>query len=287
MIVAISAKINGGKDLVGEIIRYLTRGEDCSLVHSPKKFKKDLRVYHPNEVIQSFGTLRGINSDWQIKKFADKLKDIVCMLIGCTRKELEDEEFKNKELGEEWKVYYTRHKSGSIIHRYNLYSTEAEAEAFLADMMFGKDFEVTSELLTPRKLFTLIGTDGGRNIVHPNMWINALFSTYKPEGSDRNGFIKTGNITWQPMTLLEIGYFPKWIITDLRFPNELAAVKARHGITIRVNRYNTVQTLEGHPQHESETALDDAEFDYTIDNDGTIEELVEKVRVILVKERII
>lgn len=39
--------------------------------------------------------------------------------------------------------------------------------------------------------------------------------------------------------------------------------------------------------HESETALDDATFDYTIDNNGTIEELIEKVREILIKDKLI
>jgi hypothetical protein len=41
------------------------------------------------------------------------------------------------------------------------------------------------------------------------------------------------------------------------------------------------------PAHASETALDDAEFDYKIINDGTIEDLVEKVRAILIKEELI
>lgn len=40
-------------------------------------------------------------------------------------------------------------------------------------------------------------------------------------------------------------------------------------------------------EHPSETALDNYTFDYTIDNNGTIEELVEKVREILIKEKII
>ena len=44
-------------------------------------------------------------SNYQIKKFADKLKDIACLLIGCTREQLEDREFKEKELGEEWVAY--------------------------------------------------------------------------------------------------------------------------------------------------------------------------------------
>jgi hypothetical protein len=39
--------------------------------------------------------------------------------------------------------------------------------------------------------------------------------------------------------------------------------------------------------HPSETALDDAKFDYEIINDGTIEDLIEKVKEILIKEQII
>ena len=38
---------------------------------------------------------------------------------------------------------------------------------------------------------------------------------------------------------------------------------------------------------ESETVLDNAEFDYVIQNDGTIEELINKVREILIKEKIL
>ena len=41
------------------------------------------------------------------------------------------------------------------------------------------------------------------------------------------------------------------------------------------------------PEHISETALDDAKFDYVIENNGTIEELIEQVKKILIKEKII
>ena len=105
--------------------------------------------------------------------------------------------------------------------------------------------------------------------------------------------------------------YPSWCITDMRFPNELEAVEERDGITIRVTRNPIIViTLDGEKltldynewlkqkqfyenqgwqftEHPSETALDDAEFDYVIENDGTIEDLVEKVREILIKEEII
>lgn len=90
-------------------------------------------------------------------------------------------------------------------------------------------------------------------------------------------------------TLGSIKENEKVIITDMRFTNELKAVKDRGGITIRVNRDILNETpyqkayRETH-EHESETALDNAEFDYVIENKGTIPELAEKVREILIKE---
>lgn len=79
---------------------------------------------------------------------------------------------------------------------------------------------------------------------------------------------------------------PNWIITDMRFPNEMKAVVERKGITIRVTR--PVKKSETTPRlHPSETSLDSAEFNYEIVNDGTIEDLVEKVKEILTKSGII
>ena len=40
-------------------------------------------------------------------------------------------------------------------------------------------------------------------------------------------------------------------------------------------------------EHESETALDNYQFDYEIDNNNTVEELIEKVKEILIKEGIL
>jgi hypothetical protein len=91
---------------------------------------------------------------------------------------------------------------------------------------------------------------------------------------------------------------PNWIITDMRFPNEMDAIKERGGITIRVvspfirfsdGSYRAKSKMMGDfdNEHPSETALDNAKFDYEIINDGTIEDLIEKVREILTKEKII
>jgi F420-dependent methylenetetrahydromethanopterin dehydrogenase len=72
----------------------------------------------------------------------------------------------------------------------------------------------------------------------------------------------------------------------MRFPNEFDAVKSRDGITIRVNRtnrWNKPQDIE----HASETALDNHEFDYVINNTGSMSDLILKVREILTQNQII
>lgn len=58
------------------------------------------------------------------------------------------------------------------------------------------------------------------------------------------------------------------VFTDMRFPNELKAIKDAGGVTIRINRVG----CDG-VDHESDTALDDADFDYVIHNGGTLDDL--------------
>lgn len=82
-IISLSGKINSGKDTVGEIIQIIT--------NSP---------HFTDEAVLSFIGRQHLNSIWEIKKFADKLKNIVCMLLGCTREQLEDQRIKSLSLQE-------------------------------------------------------------------------------------------------------------------------------------------------------------------------------------------
>ena len=68
------------------------------------------------------------------------------------------------------------------------------------------------------------------------------------------------------------------IITDVRFENEVTAIKDREGIVIRINREGS-----GAGNHISETALDNYKFDYILENDGTLEDLFYKVKHLLIE----
>lgn len=269
MIIGISGKINSGKDTVGAIIQYLVWKDKVEKGISP------LQNYSLQDFMRATFYAQKY-SDWQIRKFADKLKDMVCLMIGCTREQLEDRVFKETPLPEIWWYY----KSGGIV---TLYPDGRYKE-------FGDRYLVKT---TPRLLLQQMGTECGRDIIHPNLWCNALISEYKHK--------IIGEYNDQGGKILEL---PNWIITDMRFPNEYDAVKI-HGITIRINREikinfsdDTVTAAEISLNalakinqtgiyHPSETALDTAEFNYTIDNNGTLEDLIEKVKQILTKEKII
>lgn len=65
------------------------------------------------------------------------------------------------------------------------------------------------------------------------------------------------------------------VVTDVRYPNELNMLRDEGFSCIRVTRAN--RPIDRDPNHESETALDDADIDIVITNDGTVDEYLAKV----------
>ena len=60
------------------------------------------------------------------------------------------------------------------------------------------------------------------------------------------------------------------LVTDIRFPNEAELIKEWGGTLIRIER-DTQQ--DGESAHVSEAGLDKIPYDYTIDNNGTLDDL--------------
>lgn len=84
-----------------------------------------------------------------------------------------------------------------------------------------------------------IGTEMGRETLNSEIWVNTLLDRLPARG----------------------GYF---VIPDVRFPNEAAAITERGGVVWKVERDRVGSYREG--LHISETALNDWEFDATLRN---------------------
>jgi hypothetical protein len=98
-----------------------------------------------------------------------------------------------------------------------------------------------------RELLQRMGTEVGREIFGENFWVNQAMK--KAQEHDRVVF------------------------TDVRYPNELAAILEASGTVWRVIK-DDVEAVNRHP---SETALDDYIFEYIIFNNDTKESLYESV----------
>lgn len=277
MIIGISGKIGSGKDTIGKIIQYLVY---CNHIEQDLVYEDRFPLPH-------------IPNQFEIKKFAGKLKQIVSLLTGYTIDELEREDIKNRLLPEEWiRYYYASYKMKSSnnftgrITKYFASRKEAEDYEFpeLVNQVFDKSkLELVTEGITIRKLLQELGTEALREVIHPNVHINALFVDYKlcVQNCDEEKYIDDPNGCESKNSCKLL---PNWLITDVRFPNEGEAIKKRNGILIRVERYMLTKI----DQHPSETALDNYDgFNYIIQNDGTIQDLIIKVKEILIKEKII
>jgi hypothetical protein len=132
--------------------------------------------------------------------------------------------------------------------------------------------------LTPRWVLQQWGTEVGRRAFHDDIWIASI----------ENQLRTTKDHV---------------VISDCRFPNELKSIKRMGGITIRVSRgdnppwhdaaiafskgYYTagypeaMKALEEHKVHASEYSSVGLDYDYRIDNNGTIDELHRQVNSII------
>ena len=285
-LIGISGKIGSGKDLVSDIIQYLT-----------SDYYKNNRSFEYFQVENSKRNDYPNYLKWKIKKFADAPKEIICILLGCTREQLESQEFKKSSLPEhlcKYSIY--RKPTSKIPYRADLSSSELK---YFHNI---EKYHVKKIVSTVRDLLIYIGTDLFRNQYDENIWINTLLNQYKPFAN---------------MSL------PKWIITDVRFKNEATEIKNKGGVLIRINRwvdelipkekvvemlpnkeiygiysdgteslidensnlcgFSHFVTEKKHINSISETDLDDyTEFDFVIENNGfDINLLIKEVESIL------
>jgi hypothetical protein len=100
---------------------------------------------------------------------------------------------------------------------------------------------------TPRHAMQMLGTQWGRGLIYPNLWIDL----------------------WKGEAQLELSEGEDVVCDDLRFPSEAEAVRELGGLIVRIER-------PGHPidlSHESERCVADIWPDTVILNQGPVREL--------------
>jgi hypothetical protein len=116
-------------------------------------------------------------------------------------------------------------------------------------------------VVTPRLMMQRWGTDIGRTIFHPDIWIASL----------ERHLIQTAQQQQQQNGI---------IITDVRFENEANMIRSLGGRIVHIIRPNYVTAT---PTHVSESPICIAPNDIVIINDGSLEELSEKVKILLLR----
>lgn len=307
-IIGISGKIGSGKDTVAKIIQLLTMG--CANEDIPRIIEENMTFPVP------------FDTPWEIKKFATKLKQVVSLFTGIPVGQLEKEEVKSLVLPKEWQVYEIYDKDILI----SKYFVDEEGAINYCDPRTSSyhTFTYKESQRTVRWLLQNIGTDCFRDKIHPNMHVNGLFANYNPGLIARNNakeLLRSTDTDLPSKWLIPDTRFPNegtaikirdGIILkvnrhkrldssalyelamdrlDINNPNmdhaHTFAERLDLGYDEATEEWIDNNDLYRGKEHESETALDNWKFDHVIDNNGTILELVEKVKEVLIKEKLV
>ncbi len=128
------------------------------------------------------------------------------------------------------------------------------------DQRYPRTRDGATDYLTPREALQKLGTDWARSC-YENVWIDLGLRRAR--------------------SALAVGV-PGVVFTDVRFPNEIAAFKAAGARVIRIKRETTLTGSAAlHPSELEQLSIPDSEFDYVINNSGSLEALPSYVSAIM------
>lgn len=192
---------------------------------------------------------------------ADPLKDSVAQEFNIPRWHLDDPKFKESpilSMPVDPKDAYSKMIAQFLFKEF-AFSTGEKASGYFYDQDSfygvhhnGGGFQLFQ---TPRSLAILKGSTN--RSVQSNYWVNRAFDQIDHS-------LKHTKLV---------------VVTDLRYKSEMSQFKEKYGeevIFIRINRFK-----ESPSQDPSERDLDDAEFDFYVDNTRTLEEAHGRIREIL------
>ena len=179
--------------------------------------------------------------DYFKESFANSVKDATAAIFGWSRTLLEGDTPESRAWREQDDEFWTN--------------------------KFGRNF-------SPRLALQLMGTEAGRDVFHPDLWVHTVLR-------------RCENAPWN-----------NYVIADVRFPNEINAIHEAGGIVVRVKRgpepewYNVALKDNKKPNyhgmaqdypdvHFSEWAWIGSEIDFEINNNRTLDDLIERVDLLV------
>jgi len=122
------------------------------------------------------------------------------------------------------------------------------------DQLYGDEKDIVDDVygITPRRIMQTLGTEWGRNLIHPDVWVKVMESLYSRPG------------------------YGELVIPDVRFENEADFVR-EHGVLIHiVGRFDNGDSVV--EDHVSESGINIDTRDLIIRNDDVIASFHEYIR---------
>lgn len=141
-------------------------------------------------------------------------------------------------------------------------TVESRKEREIVDEWWSKELNIPN--LTPRMMMQQIATNVFRDNFHQDIWLKIV---------ER-----------------KLTRYPNVVITDCRFPNEISMVKSYGCKLIFIERNKPIwfdsykqgiDCEESSKLHSSETSWIRSEFNYVLDNNGTLEDLERNLNTVL------
>lgn len=143
--------------------------------------------------------------------------------------------------------------------------------------------------LTPREALQQLGTNWARNC-YLNTWVDLTIRTaQKLMASPHLVYTQAHGLS--PILRPSVNIAPSAVdpesvsgvlVSDVRYRNEMAAIKKAGGIVIRVRRDTTLSAVyTSHSSEQEMGQIQDSEFDLVVDNTGTLADLETKMRLVV------
>lgn len=231
-IITIQGNRGSGKDQVAQYLQYLL---------STPKF---LHNYKIAKLLKFKVPL----SKWKIVRYANKLKEILAILLNVPVERFEDREFKEN---------YCFDFDSYQLYRVNEVSPEnlISDKAFSAELKKGNLYIARQYYLTIRQILQFFGTEVMRNLFGDKLWIHTTLK----------------------------GFQPPFIISDQRFIVENETSK-HMSFCIHIIRPNCLPSFHS-SESELESLNKDEKYDVLLKNDGTLKDLFNQCKYIIYEHK--